>query len=211
MRIIPDHLVLYLQLEVLGIFISAIAYGIVSILSGNCIYLLQKKRGTQSYPIRILLLIYVTVIGLMYFPIALILTIWGENGFMVRISIPHQEQRFTVLQIWRCVVLYQDTSNRPRILITVPLSLLSLVSLGRSVSISTPPIQISHENIRMRCHGISQRGYGLLDSVHTTLLSRQYHARNINRFPTHLPSETLPKCPWSRTRTSLYQHYDHVC
>ena len=183
MWIISDHLVLYLQLKVLGTFISAFAYGIVSVLSGNCIYLLQKKRGTQSYRIRILLLIYVTVmllfstltlfqsicqvigfmfppeilpIGLMYFPISLILTIWGENGFMVRISIPHQEQRFTVLQIWRCVVLYQDTSNRPRILITVLLSLLSMVSLGRSISISTPPIQIAHENIRMRCHGISQ-------------------------------------------------------
>jgi len=115
MQIIPDHLVLYLQLKVLGTFISAIAYGIVSVLSGNCIYLLQRKWGTQSYCIRILLLIYVAVmllfstltlfqsicqvigfmfppeillVGLMYLPITHTLTIWGENGFMVRISIP---------------------------------------------------------------------------------------------------------------------------
>ena len=86
------------------------------------------------------------------------------------------------LQIWRCVVLYQDTSNRPRILITVPLSLLSLVSLGRSVSISTPPIQISHENIRMRRHDVSQWGHGLLNSLYITLPSRQYHTRNTNCF-----------------------------
>jgi hypothetical protein len=183
MHIIPDHLVLYLQLKVLGTFISAIAYGIVSVLSGNCIYLLQKKRDTQPYRIRILLLIYVTAmllfstltlfqsicqvigfmfspeilpVGLMYLPITLTLTIWGENGFMVRISIPHQEQRLTVLQIWRCVISYQDMSKRPRILITVLLSLLSLVSLGRSIYISTPPIQVAHKKIRMRCHGVSQ-------------------------------------------------------
>jgi cellulose synthase/poly-beta-1,6-N-acetylglucosamine synthase-like glycosyltransferase len=115
MQIIPDHLVLYLQLKVLGTLFSAIAYGIVAVLSGNCLYLLQRKRGTQSYRMRILLLIYVTVMlmlstftlfqsiyqvvgfmfppeilpaGLMYLPITLTLTIWGENGFMVRILIP---------------------------------------------------------------------------------------------------------------------------
>ena len=183
MQIITDHLVVYLQLKVLGILFSAIAYGIVSVLSGNCIYLLQRKRGTKSYRMRTLLLIYVTVmlllstlslfqsicqvigfmfppeilpVGLMYLPITLTLTIWGENGFMVRILIPCQEQRLTVLQIWRCVISYQDTSNRPRIVINVLLSLLSMVSLGRSISISPPLIQVAHENIRMRCHGISQ-------------------------------------------------------
>jgi len=76
--------------------------------------------GTQSYRMRILLLIYVTVmllllstfmlfqsicqvigfmfppeilpVGLMYLPITLTLTTWGKNGFMVRIVISHQEQ-----------------------------------------------------------------------------------------------------------------------
>ena len=237
MQIIPDHLVLYLQLKVLGTLFSAIAYGIVAVLSGNCLYLLQRKRGIQSYRMRTLLLIYVTVMlilstltlfqlicqvigfmfppeilpaGLMYLPITLALTTWGENGFMVRIIIPYQEQRFTVLQIWRGIISYQDASNRPRILINVLLSLLSLASSGRSISISTPLIQVTHENIRMRGHGVSQGGYGLLNIVHITLPSRKYHTRSTNCFPTHLPSKALPRYSWRRTWISLYQHYDDV-
>jgi len=183
MQTIPDHLVLYLQLKVLGTLFSAIAYGIVAVLSGNCLYLLQRKRGTQSYRMRVLLLVYVAVmlllstltlfqsicqvvgfmfppeilpVGLMYLPIILALAIWGENSFMVRIPIPHQKQRLTVLQIWRCVISYQDASSRPRILITVLLSLLPLVSLGRPLSISTLPFEVAHETIRMRCYGVIQ-------------------------------------------------------
>jgi len=182
MQTIPDHLVLYLQLKVLGTLFSAIAYGIVAVLSGNCLYLLQRKRGSQSYRMRIILLVYVAVmlllstltlfqsicqvvgymfppeilpVGLMYLPLTLALAIWGENGFMVRIPISRQEKRLTVLQIWRCVISYQDASNRPRILITVLLSLLSLVSLGRPLFISTLPLEVAHETIRMRCYGVS--------------------------------------------------------
>ena len=44
MQIIPDHLILYLQLKVLGTLFSAIAYGIMAVLSVNCLYLLQRKR-----------------------------------------------------------------------------------------------------------------------------------------------------------------------
>jgi len=115
MQTIPDHLVLYLQLKVLGTLFSAIAYGIVAVLSGNCLYLLQRKRGTQSYRMRVLLLVYVAVmlllstltlfqsicqvvgfmfppeilpVGLMYLPVILALAIWGEISFMVRIPIP---------------------------------------------------------------------------------------------------------------------------
>ena len=115
MTTIPDNLVSYLQLKVLGTFSSAIAYGIVSVLSGNCFYLLQRKRRTNSNRIRILLLIYVAVmlllstltifqlicqiiafmfppgilpVDLMHLPITLSLTTWGANGFMVRILIP---------------------------------------------------------------------------------------------------------------------------
>jgi hypothetical protein len=116
-----------------------------------------------------------------------------------------------VLQIWRCVVSYQDASNRPRILIIVLLSLLSLVSLGRSTSISTPRIQVAHENTRMWGHGVGQWGFGLLNSVHIALPSRQYHTLSANCFSTRLPSNTLPRCPWSRTQISLYQLYRHVC
>ena len=38
------------------------------------------------------------------------------------------------LQIWRCVILYQDVARGPWILVIVLLSLLSAVSLGRSIS-----------------------------------------------------------------------------
>jgi len=116
MQIIRGHPVLYLQLKVLGTLFSAIAYGIVSVLSGNCFYLLQRKRGTLSDRMRIILLIYVTVmlllstlslfqsicqaisfilppeilpIGrLVNLPTILPFTLWGENGFIVRIIIP---------------------------------------------------------------------------------------------------------------------------
>jgi hypothetical protein len=120
MQIIPDHLILYLQLKVLGTLFSAIAYGIVSVLSGNCFYLLQRKRGTHSNRTRILLLIYVAImlllstltlfqsicqiiafmfppgilpVDLMNLLITLPLTIWGANGFMVRILIPVKNKR----------------------------------------------------------------------------------------------------------------------
>ena len=183
MQIIPDHLILYLQLKVLGTLFSAIAYRIVSVLSGNCLYLLQRKWGTHSNRMRILLLIYVTVmlllstltlfqsicqvigfmfppeilpVGLMHLPITLPLTMWGETGFMVRILISRQEQRLTVLQIWRCIISYQDASNRCRIVLIVLLSLLALVSFGRSIPISTPPLRHAHEITRMRCYGVSQ-------------------------------------------------------
>ena len=58
----------------------------------------------------------------------------------MKILIPRQER----------VISYQDASNRPRVLIIV---LLSLASFGRYISISIPPIQVAHENIRMRWDG----------------------------------------------------------
>ena len=182
MMTIQDNLVLYLQLKVLGTFSSAIAYGIVSVLSGNCFYLLQRKCCTNSNRIRILLLIYVVVmlllstltlfqlicqviafmfppeilpVHLMHLPITLSPTTWGANGFMVRIIIPPKEHRLTVLQIWHCAITYQDMSSGHRVLISVLLSLLSFVSCGMSISISTP-IHVYHDKIRMRCHGVSQ-------------------------------------------------------
>jgi hypothetical protein len=157
----------YLKAQLLGGILSAIAYGIVIVLSGNCFYLLQKKRGIYSNRMRILLLIYVTVMVLnstwaligsifqlrrifiqlhasfiMYrsFGVPLTVTMWGADGFMVSILILCQEQRLTMqLQIWRCLVLYQDVSKGPRIVIIVLFSVLSLASLGKPNSSSIPP------------------------------------------------------------------------
>ena len=110
----PDPLSLELQL--LGTIFSAIAYGIVIVLSGNCFHLLQKKRGIYSNRMRILLLIYVTVMFLLStltlvqsicefmayinlsenlplnflcIPFTLSPTVWGADGFMVRILTLH--------------------------------------------------------------------------------------------------------------------------
>jgi len=164
---LPDDFVSYLQSDFWSGIISAIAYGIVVVLSGNCFHLLAKKRDSYPNRMRIALPIYVIVMllsstwrligtilismdyfnpqplypNLLYrsFGIALIVTMWGADGFMVRILILLQEQRFTLqLQIWRCLVLYQDVSRGARVGIIVLLSLISFASFGRPVSISTP-------------------------------------------------------------------------
>ena len=69
----PD---VYLELRMLGTIISAIAYGIVIVLSGNCFLLLLKKRGIYSNRMRLFLLIYVTVM-LLFSTLAIIQSIWG--------------------------------------------------------------------------------------------------------------------------------------
>ena len=165
---IQDQIVLppYLKVQLLGGIFSAFGYGIVLVLSGNCFYLLQKKRGIYSTRMRILLLIYVTVmvlsstwslIGAFFqlrvvftrlhaivalyhsFGVSLTLNMWGADGFMVRIPILCQERRFKMqLQMWRCLVLYQDVSKSPRIGIIVLFSVLSLASLGKPISSFTP-------------------------------------------------------------------------
>jgi len=105
----PD---VYLELMMLGTIFSAVAYGIVVVLSGNCFLLLQRKRGIYSNRMRLFLLIYVLVmflfstssmiqsicaITLLIFrggvgsliltgyaaPVMVPLTIWGADGFMV--------------------------------------------------------------------------------------------------------------------------------
>ena len=174
---IQDQIVLppHSKVEVLSAILSGIAYGIVVVLSGNCFHLLEKKRDSYPNRMRILLPIYVVVmllsstwrlIGtilismdysnpqplhsfLLYrsFGMTLIVTMWGADGFMVKILILRQEQRFTMqIQIWRCLVLYRDLSRGPRVGIIVFLSLLSLASFGRPLSISTP-IQSAHKNL----------------------------------------------------------------
>jgi hypothetical protein len=69
----PD---VYLELRMLGTIISAIAYGIVIVLSGNCFLLLLKKRGIYSNRMRLFLLIYVTVM-LLLSTLAIIQSILG--------------------------------------------------------------------------------------------------------------------------------------
>ena len=160
-----------LQLPFLGNIFSAIAYGIVIILSGNCFHLLLKNWGLYSNRMPIILLIYITTM-LFLSTLSLIQSIcefmqittkrnllpvhlpdatlpfivWGADGFMVRISILCQEQTFTMqLHTWRCLVLYQNISRGPRVVIIVLLSLISFASVGRSISIYIPG---SHSN----CH-----------------------------------------------------------
>jgi hypothetical protein len=165
--VIPGDYEPSVQTESLGVIFSAIAYGIVIVLSGNCFHLLQRKGGMHSNRVRILLLIYVTVMFLFstwalvqwilslmvlidlrniilqpyrtYLATQIPVTIWGADGFMVRVLIFRQGQIFTIkLQVWRCVVLYQDVSKGPRIAVIILLSLLSLASFGRSISIYSP-------------------------------------------------------------------------
>ena len=118
-------------------------------------------------------------------------------------------------QIWRCVKLYQDVSKGPRVLILIFLSLLSLVYVGMSNFISTPPFKLLlMNNTRIRCPVVHQLclvlvQLGLRDGAH--LHSRQYHTCSVACFPTHLPSKTRSKCPRSRTWISIHQRYHHVC
>jgi hypothetical protein len=118
---IQDETASYLKTLLLSAIFSAIAYGIVIVLSGNCFHLLQKKRGIYSNRMQIFLLIYVIVMllsstwtlvdsicllmtgfvpihagYLLYRPFTLPLTMWGADGFMVRIIILLQEQRVTM-------------------------------------------------------------------------------------------------------------------
>jgi hypothetical protein len=68
----------------------------------------------------------------------------------------------------------------------------------------------------MRCHIVSRR-CEVRDracvgqrSVLFNFRSRKYHTCSVDRFPTRLPSEIRPTCPWSGTWISLRQHYHHV-
>jgi hypothetical protein len=118
---IPDQLVPSLKNQLLGGIFSAIAYGIVIVLSGNCFHLLLNKRGIYSNRKRILLLIYVAVMllcstwtliqwmflfmqfitiqGVLVLPryflslsISIPLVVWGADGFMVRVSILYRNK-----------------------------------------------------------------------------------------------------------------------
>jgi hypothetical protein len=112
----------YLKDDFLSAVFSAIAYGIMVVLSGNCFHLLLKKRDIYPNRMRMILPIYVIVmllsstwklIGSIYmvmndlssedislflyrsFRVPIPVIIWGADGFIVRILIICQEQRFT--------------------------------------------------------------------------------------------------------------------
>ena len=118
------------------------------------------------------------------------------------------------LQIWRCLILYQDVSRGHRLVIIVLLSALSFASFGGLISISTPPLKLLIKIFRMRCriinrHPVAQlEDYGGLDvcpgSFRFSLHSRKHHTRGVDRFPTRLPPTIRPKCPWSGTWISLH-------
>ena len=131
--------------------------------------------------------------------------------------------------MWRCLVLYQQISKGPRVVLIVFFSLLSLASFGRPFSISTPPrkvlikilsmgrLVVSHKCVfKAVCDPASESGPWTWtcpkrpNRVRFNLGSRKYHTRSIDRFPTHLPSKTRPKNPWSGAWISLHQHYDHA-
>jgi len=113
----------FLKEELLSAIFSAIAYGFVIVLSGNCFHLLLKKRDIYANRMRITLPIYVIVmllsstwklIGTIYmvmndlsskdtslflyhsFGVPMPVIIWGADGFMVSILIICQEQSFTM-------------------------------------------------------------------------------------------------------------------
>ena len=128
-----------LKVDFLSAIFSAIAYGTVVVLSGNCFHLLLKKRDIYASRMVMILLIYVIVmllsstwklIGPIYtlmngisskeinpfldrlFRVPVPVIIWGAVGFMVKILIICQEQRFTMqLQIWSCISRSPEASR----------------------------------------------------------------------------------------------------
>ena len=165
---------------------SAIAYGMSVLFSGNCVHLLLIKRDIYPNRMRILLPIYVIVMLLsstwkqigsictlmgnltskyvilsLYrsFGLPAVVTTWGADGFMVRILIFCQKQRFPMqLQIWRCLILYQDISRVPRVGIIFILSLISFTSFGRAILFHCLfPFKLLIKIFSIRCHGNSRR------------------------------------------------------
>ena len=111
----------FLKVKFLSAISSAIAYGIVVVLSGKCIHLLLEKRDIYPNRMRIILPIYVifmllcstwreigSICGLMNdltskdtnrflfrsFGVPITVIVWGADGFMVKILIICEEQRF---------------------------------------------------------------------------------------------------------------------
>ena len=170
--------------DFLSAIFSAIAYGIVLVLSGNCFHLLLKKQDIYPNRMRMILCIYVVVmllsstwnvIGSIWRPMGsltskypsyhlylsfgmpITVIVWGADGFMVRILLICQEQRFIMqLQVWRCLVLYQHVSRGLRLGIIILLSFLSFASFGRPISF---PFGLLIKIFSIRCCDVSRSSH----------------------------------------------------
>ena len=156
------------KIELLGNIFSSIAFGIVVGLSGNC-FLLLTKRDRHSNRMQILLFIYV-IFMLLCSTWSIFQSVWLFMAtlnkriptpvfffFFTGISPRHVGSRwfhgansnhpprtkfYNELQIWGCLVLYQDVSRGSRIVIIVLLSFISFASFSRGIFIS---IRIAHK------------------------------------------------------------------
>ena len=118
------------------------------------------------------------------------------------------------LQIWRCVVLYQDVAKGPRILVIFLLSLLSIISLGMPSSLRTFCTYTCSQSKRVRCNDVSRSWRWRLDlrnGAHSILNSCQHNTRIVDCSPTCSPSTTYPEGSWSATWISLLKGYHYVC
>ncbi|KAF8965543.1 hypothetical protein BDZ97DRAFT_766639 [Flammula alnicola] len=141
----PDSL---LQLQLIGALVSAIAYGlVVSLFFHSLALLVTSKKYTYSNRIRMFLITYIVVMfllstaalvqGMVYItiavfsgvdisshhltkmnePLTLPFTIWGADGFM----------------LWRCFILYTNTTRVAHTILYGVLFLISLASIGSGI------------------------------------------------------------------------------
>ncbi|KDR70156.1 hypothetical protein GALMADRAFT_230150 [Galerina marginata CBS 339.88] len=134
-----------LEMQMLGTFISAIAYGIVITLSFDCFRLLSRQvPAIQSKPMRRFMFVFISVMLLLSTlsvvqgitvasmsifhgftlpglpsgaPFALPFTIWGADGFM----------------LWRCAVLYQGVSRPSRLGLLFLMTFVAVAGLGTGI------------------------------------------------------------------------------
>ncbi|KDR71332.1 hypothetical protein GALMADRAFT_144022 [Galerina marginata CBS 339.88] len=156
----------------LGTAIAAVAYGIVFALTVKCIWLLIKTEHIYSNRMRWILIIYIVTMSSMStasmaiempvirnqilnrtspsniannlaeddVPLLLPFAIWGADGFM----------------LWRCLVLYQDTSKVARVALFCVLGFVSVASLGGGVIFYTSPVIV----VQARLIACAHYGYG---------------------------------------------------
>lgn len=136
----------------LGTIISAVAYGIVVMLSLDCFKLLFRRNITvPSRPMRRFLVFFISFMLLLSTlaliqgvlvsatsvfrgksfpslsggaPFVLPLSIWASDGFM----------------LWRCAVLYQGISRTARVALLSFISLVFLAALGSGISLFVNPL-----------------------------------------------------------------------
>ncbi|KAF8965537.1 hypothetical protein BDZ97DRAFT_2074588 [Flammula alnicola] len=137
-----------LELQLVGTLLSAIAYGLVLSLFIHCFALLASHtKHSYTRRMQAFLIIYVVVMfllsttalvqGLVYItraffhgfdsashrltrmnePVSLPIAVLGADGFM----------------LWRCLVLYQDTTRLHRVILFTVLCLTSLTSIGCAI------------------------------------------------------------------------------